>query len=243
MLTSLRRYRQLLIANNRVRDPYWASVVLLVDFDGSDASTTFTDLSGSTHVLTAVGDAQLDTAQFKYGTASGLFDGTGDRVTAPDSADWHFGTGAFTGEAHVRFNSLPSSGTIQVICGQIASPGADGWAIGIANVSGVYKLRWVSVNSGATVIENTISITTGVWYHFAIARSSNTIYQFIDGAMLGSGDAFTGDVPDVAAVLEIAASSGGNNQLNGWIDNLRLTKGVARYTANFTPPDRQFPTN
>jgi hypothetical protein len=87
-------------------DPNFASVVLLVGFDGSDGSTTFTDESGAAHALTAVGNVQVDTAQSKFGGASGLFDGAGDAITAADSAAWHFGTGDFTVEAWVRFSRV-----------------------------------------------------------------------------------------------------------------------------------------
>ena len=83
-----------------------AQTVLLLHCDGTDASTTFTDSSSPAKTVTAVGDAQLDTAQFKFGTASGLFDGTGDELTVTDHADFDFGTGDFTIEFFVRFNSV-----------------------------------------------------------------------------------------------------------------------------------------
>jgi hypothetical protein len=80
------------------------SVVLLCHFDGSDASTTFTDEKG--HALTAFGNAQLDTAQFKWGSASGLFDGSGDRVGAATSNDCSFGSGETTGPLDLAISLL-----------------------------------------------------------------------------------------------------------------------------------------
>ena len=73
--------------------------------DGTDGSTTFTDAIG-THTVTAVGNAQIDTAQYKFGGASGLFDGTGDYLTIPDHADFNFGAGDFTIDFWVRFNAI-----------------------------------------------------------------------------------------------------------------------------------------
>jgi hypothetical protein len=71
---------------------------VLLHFDGSDASTTITDSNsgGSAHTWTAAGNAQIDTAQYKFGGASGLFDGTGDWVTTPDHADFTLGSSDFT---------------------------------------------------------------------------------------------------------------------------------------------------
>ena len=82
-------------------DPYWANVVLLLHMDGTDGSTTFTDSSSYARAMTAAGNAQIDTAEFKFGTASGLFDGTGDSVQTPNGADFQF-LGDFTVEAWVR---------------------------------------------------------------------------------------------------------------------------------------------
>jgi hypothetical protein len=69
---------------------------LLLHFDGADAATYFRDHSASAHAVTSNGDAQIDVAQSKFGSVSGSFDGTGDYLTAADSSDWDFGTGAFT---------------------------------------------------------------------------------------------------------------------------------------------------
>ena len=88
----------------------------LLHFDGADASTTFTDESGKT--FTARGNAQLDTAQQKFGTASGLFDGTGDYIDTPDHADWFLGTGDFTIDFWVRFSDVAVD---QGFCAQWAS--------------------------------------------------------------------------------------------------------------------------
>lgn len=81
------------------------SFSLLMHCDGADAGTTFTDTVG-THSPSAQGDAQTDTAQLKFGTASGLFDGTGDYITIPDHANWNMGTGKFTVGNWIRFNTL-----------------------------------------------------------------------------------------------------------------------------------------
>lgn len=83
---------------------------LLLHCDGADASTTFTDASQAAHGnATPNGNAQVDTAQSKFGGASALFDGTGDFLSYADHADWHFGSGDFMADFWVRFNSVSTA--------------------------------------------------------------------------------------------------------------------------------------
>jgi hypothetical protein len=77
-------------------DPNYASVSLLLHMDGTNGSTVFTDLSPVPKVVTRFGDAQISTAQSKFGGSSAYFDGTGDYLTVASSADFGFGTGDFT---------------------------------------------------------------------------------------------------------------------------------------------------
>jgi hypothetical protein len=90
-------------------DKHLSNVVLLVGFEGADGSTSFVDESPSGHTLTAVGNAQVDTGQSKFGASSGLFDGNGDYISIPDSDEFTFGAGDFTIETHVRFNVVQTS--------------------------------------------------------------------------------------------------------------------------------------
>jgi hypothetical protein len=89
-----------------VSDKHFASVRLLLGFEGSDGSTTFVDDGATGHTVTASGNAQIDTAQLKFGASSGLFDGNGDFLTVSDHADWVLGNLPFTIEGFVRFAGL-----------------------------------------------------------------------------------------------------------------------------------------
>ena len=89
---------------------------VLLHMNGTDASTTFTDESGKT--WTANGNAQIDTASYKFATGSGLFDGGGDYIDTPDNADFNFGSGDFTIDLQMRRNS---SGVITKFAGQTDS--------------------------------------------------------------------------------------------------------------------------
>ena len=96
-------------------DPYYDSVVLSLHMNGVDASTTFTDSSSTGHTVTAVGNAQIDTGSGtdnpKFGTARGLFDGTGDKLTVPSNTEFEMGTGDYTLEGWIKTDSTTSTTT------------------------------------------------------------------------------------------------------------------------------------
>ena len=206
-------------------DPYWANVVALLHMDGADASTTFTDVKG--HTFTAAGNAQIDTAQSKFGGASGLFDGTGGYISTPSSADFAYGTGDFTWECWVR---------LAVTTGNqyIVEHGDNG---GTVTYNGGLRYYNTTTSTGSVLYTTVPPLVAGTWYHVAITRQSGTTRMFIDGVLKASA----ADAHNYGAQsLRFGAYGGGGYGLNSHIDEARITKGVARYTANFTPPAEQF---
>lgn len=194
-------------------------------FDGADAATAFTDpIAGA---YTFVGTAQLDTAQYKFGTASLLLDGNSDYVTLPDSDSWNFGTGDFTIDFQVRFNSTVGT---QVLIEKWLPAGQESFLFFFSsNTINIYF-------NGSSYHSESWTPSTGTWYHMAIVRSGNTLKTYIDGTTLSAGKDCTGlDIVSTTAILEIGAQ-GPSNYFNGWIDELRISKGIARWTADFTPP-------
>jgi hypothetical protein len=176
--------------------------------------------------LETVADAQIDTSVKKYGTGSMEFDGTGDYLQSPSNSDFLFFTGDMTIEAWVYFNSVANATFV--------------------NTSGVTSgFYWQYYNSnlgfgragGGTDVSSAWSPSATTWYHIATVRSGNTITHYVDGTSIGSGS-FTDSI-SATTVLQIG--TGGAGSLNGYIDDLRITKGVARYTAAFTPPTQAFP--
>lgn len=210
---------------------------LMLHMDGADASTTFTDSSLSPKTVTRYGNAQIDTAQSKFGGASGLFDGTGDYLSVPDSDDWYFGTGDFTIDFWVRFNALPGAG----VSAYIVNQRVDGYAaqqLAIVNTAGVYTIGYVVVAGGVVTItvSKTITPSTGTWYHFALVRTGNDFKVYQDGVQIGTTVTDDSEVQNIAAALDIGRWSGDGSYLNGHIDELRISKGIARWTNDFTPP-------
>lgn len=208
----------------------------LLHMNGSDASTTFTDdnSGGSAKTWTANGNAQIDTAESKFGGASGLFDGTGDYIDTPDHADFDVGSGDFTVDFWVRRNATGRMATM----GQSNSGFAASSISFEFNASNQLKLT-LYYNSGASAVSETgatLTDTSG-WHHIALIRDGNTLYTALDGT-LSSGTSVTGITVDNASNKWAIGRDGEYASLyfNGWIDEFRFSKGIARWTANFTPP-------
>jgi hypothetical protein len=210
-------------------DPDFASVSLLLHGDGTNGSTTITDNSPSPKTVTAVGNAQISTAQSKFGGASIAFDGSGDFLTTSASADLDFGVQDFTIELWHRFNNT-------TLDRGFVGNGSNGRLDFIWRTSTGINLGRIN-----TAFDSTFawSPSVNVWYHIAISRSGTSLRAFIDGVQIGS--TVTNSINYNASSCIIGSSLSNARNSNGYIDDLRITKGVARYTANFTPPTAPFP--
>lgn len=211
-----------------------ADTKLLLHMDGADASTTFTDEVIPTHVFTAFGNAQIDTAQSKFGGASGLFDGTGDYITTPNSANFDPGTGSFTAEMWVRPAVLSGAdgngayliGNTDFVLGSL------GWLLNI-NATNIrfyanYTASW-AINIGGA---HGMSINT--WYHVAVVRNGSAIDVYVNGV----SKANVSNAADITSPNVLALGRNVNSDAylyNGHMDEVRYSS-VARWTANFTPP-------
>jgi len=205
--------------------------VLLLHANGTDASTTFTDSSDGAHAVTALGNAQLDTAQKKFGTASGLFDGSGDGLSIADSADFDFGTGAFTVDMWVRFNSLVGDYRL------IGRDTDDKFKLGGHNTAGNI---YVYINASFHNLSGVWSPSAGTWYHVACTRDSGgNVRVFVDGVQKGSTFSDSGSC-DSTQSMKIAINNNGASGIDAWIDEIRVAKGVAVWTAGFTPPSSEY---
>lgn len=207
-------------------DPYFANVVALLHFDGVDGSTTFTDQTGKT--WTPTGSAQLDTAQARYGPSSLLLDGSGDFLTTPSSSDFAYGTGDFTWETSFRLNALGGGNSY------IIDHGANGGTLFVNGTTGRIGYYNATTGIGSFLYDPGAGgdVTTGTWYDVAVSRVSGTTRLILGGAVIASA----ADAHSYAAqAVSIGQYGGGGNNFNGWIDELRLTNGVGRYTSGYTP--------
>ena len=178
-----------------------------------------------------VGNAQIDTTTKKYGTGSLEFDGTGDWLLIPDSPDQRLGTGNLTIECWLY---LSATGTARGIVGKGTS--TTGWLLS-TNTSNAVVFTY-----GTSTITSTGTLSGTTWYHIAVVREGTGTNQtkiYIDGTNDGTGTVSTDFTQTNAAY--VGANRTGGDPMNGYIDDLRITKGVARYTATFTRPTAAFP--
>ena len=219
-------------AGGGATDPYYANVSLLLHMDGTNGSTTFIDNSPSPKTLTPSGNAQVNTSVVKYGTGSCNFGNSDGYLSAsPISNEFNFSTGDFTVEFWVNWSTVAGSGFVSGNDGQMD------FAY-LTNTLRVGRVQssWDTTFTGFTP-------TAGVWYHIAYTRSSSDLRVFVNGMQLDS--TATNSISYTATLLKAGISrvSSNDRPFRGYMDDLRITKGVARYTSNFTPPTAAFPNS
>jgi hypothetical protein len=210
-------------------DPNFSSVSLLLHMDGSNGSTAFIDTSATAHSITVFGDAQVTTTSPKFGTGALLLDGTGDYLSAPSHPSLTFGSGDFTIEAWVRFNTVSAR---QYIFSQRDTGGFALYLLADGRLGGLSPGSNSTTQASATMAVNT-------WHHVAFTRSGTSHNVWVDG--VGSPTGTFSDSGESGTSYIGYRGSGTVELLDGRIDDLRITKGVARYTATFTPPTQSFP--
>ena len=212
-------------------DPYWSSVVTLLPFHGTNGSTAVADVKGSS--WSSSGSFAIKSDNSKFGGSSGNFPSS-SAVTRASSADYAFGTGDFTVEFWVYTGSVTQEASL----------------IGLRNQpNGVYDNQismtgggYVSWSNGSAWASSSTLLTANTWTHIAVTRASGTLRIFQNGVQVYSGS----QTVNIAGnrIGSIGAFDGGvQYYYNGYISDLRITKGVARYTSGFTPPATSFPNH
>lgn len=212
-------------------DPFFSSVKLLANFDGLNGSTVFVDSSATPKTLTAVGGAILTTAQKKVGTASLSLDGTTAYVSVPSSTDFDFGSGDFTIEAWIYPTSLSAA---NLIVSKWVSGTASSCSFIIYLSAGKLQLSYGvgSTNAGTS---STTSVVTGVWTHVAVSKIGTTVRYFINGILDATTMPLIGSINTNTNPLKIGTQDNNSSYFAGYMDAFRITKGVGRYLASFTP--------
>ena len=224
-------------------DPNWADVSLLLRMDGSNGSTTFIDSSSNNYTISRSGNIQIKTNASVFGGSSCYSDGSSDYLALSNAA-LNFGTDDFTIEFYIKLEtnsvSYPyimsssaynSGGGFYITC---QGP-ATGWGgIGTINFNGA------TGSNGAALSSGSVGVRDNNWHHIAFVRSGALHYCFVDGQLAGQTSAPSANYTGYgAAIFTSYYSAGGGLSIEssdkGWMDQLRITKGVARYTSNFTP--------
>ena len=210
-----------------------------VPYNGTNGGTTFSDVhanvpgaSGSNHTFTVTGNSQTSTATSKYYGSSGLFDGSGDYLTGAANTDWSL-DGDFTIEGWMNIDS----GQKGIICsvGDASNNGTDGFEFYAAQANdfrvygngtgGGTAAYWFGTGNG--------TFADGSWNHFALVRESNVAKAYINGTDIGktytTNTTYNGQLTLAAEYYD-----SGYDGHDGYLQDFRLYKGVAKYTSNFT---------
>lgn len=177
------------------------------------------------------GDAQITTADKKFGTASGLFDGAGDSLTIGSSSDFGFDTGDFTLEAFIKTDVSPLA---QII---IDTRSESTEVAPVLYINGTGNLGYF-VNGSAIITGTTVS--PNVWHHVAVARTAGVTKLYLDGNQVGSSYTDPNNYGTSKSLI-IGSSPIPSGYFDGYIDEVRVSKGIGRYNAaTYTVPTAAF---
>jgi len=203
---------------------------LSVKATATGSNQTFDDASTSNHTITANGDTTASTfSPHRHGGYSAYFDGSGDYLTIPDHADFNMGSENFTAECWIYPTASPSQ---PIIMGQWS--GSYSWALEMSNNSSRY-LRFLT-NAGS-IVDNVSStaVPLNQWSHVALVRNGTSFVAYLNGTSVVSSTV-TGALANSTDALSIGANASGSYAIQGYISNVRVVKGTAVYTSNFTSP-------
>ncbi len=212
------------------KDPY---NVLLIHSNETDGDTTFLDYTGS-HTITYSGNPIHNTSTAKFGSSSIYFDGSAEYLTTTDSNDFEFGTGDFTIDFWIYV--IGSTDTNDLITKR-DSQSVEGFTIYKTSGAGSnqYALYATSAGSSWDVCGQTFgAIHYNAWDHIAVTRAGNTIYLFENGTLQDTCTS-TASFHDAPTALSIARDIDGD-PFKGHMDEIRILKGKALWTSNFTLP-------
>lgn len=223
-------------------DPYYSNVILLMHCDGTNGSTSFIDNAPTPNTLTANGSGQISTATPQYGTGAYSNGGAGgSSVSAPSGGvggALDVGTGDFTVE--LALNSLSADTFSQGLIGCVVS-GTSGWYISFNNPTAEVRAQLLIGGVGYSVPTNS-SITKDTYHQLALVRSGTTYTIYLDGTAGPSPLTQAGALGTPGTNLYVGAISTITSISCANIDEIRITKGVARYIgSSYTPPTGAFP--
>ncbi|BFT94897.1 hypothetical protein MNSC_09050 [Minisyncoccus archaeophilus] len=227
-----------------------SNTVLLMHMDGTDNGTVFSDQTGKT--VTRYGDTKTVIGTRKFGSAAAYFDGSGDILTLSDSDDWYLGEGVFTIDFWTYLTAYAPNrwavfmGQKQVlslrswtVCYQTYS---DNNAAGGTNTVGFY--------TSSTGLETGVNVYSWVglpplnqWVHLAFVYNGTDLNYYMNGVRQTPYRTNFAHPANISSNLEIGAEAsvqGITSGLIGYMDEVRISKGITRWTSDFTPPNSQY---
>ena len=232
-------------------DAHFPKVEALLPFNGTNGATSTTDLSDRGHTVTFANTAQISTAQSKFGGSSLLLDGDSDYVDLPRTTN-QLVSEDFTIEFWFRINSGAGSETVGLFGSYYTGGGGKGMLMQSSATYNQVFFQWMYGSGSGTdwaYLNQTqgtrTALSNNTWYHVAVTRSGSTWRLFLNGTQEDSvtqSDQLT-DSGSTTRLGSYGPSDSASHRLNGYIEDFRITRGVARYTSNFTAPTSAHPTS
>jgi hypothetical protein len=228
-------------------DPFFEYVTLLVNTNSTNGAqnNTFLDSSTNNFSITRNGDTTQGSFNpyMPSGYWSGFFDGTGDWLSVPDNAAFDLAAGDWTVETWVNFSSIPSASGASTFVAQWSGSGGPqlAWWFYLFNSAGTYQLFFSYSTTGSNQTNLLVNLAAapvvGEWNHVAFVRSGNNYLVFWNGTQVGSTQTLSATIFNASQSIGIGQLPAGSPTYNltGYLSNLRIVKGTAVYTANFTP--------
>lgn len=195
------------------------SDLTVCNFEGTNGATTYTDETGRRWTFN--GNAQLSTAQVKFGTTSLALGGTGDYLTSPDYSSFAFGTGDFSVDwwMYKSANGSANYDTVIDTSGNVNATG--GWFIEASSTRGIVLCR-----EGVVRVQYNASPNDSTWHHCCVMRRNGQLYILLDGVQVATA---ADSATYAAAQMNIGRNGSNTYFFNGYIDGLRVTKGIPRF--------------
>ena len=206
-------------------DPYIDDVLFLLHFDGANGSTSFIDEKG--HAFTRYGNPTISTAQSKFGGSSGSFF-YGNQIYSASS--YSMGSTPLTIEAWIWLNTYKTGPQQFIYKFQTGFQAT----LEISSTGRLYNYM------SGSAFQTSFSVPIQTWTHIAWTKDSSNVNRLFIGGVQGAQKTLACS-PSSRQYIGGAYLSGQDRFFRGYIDDLRVTKNVARYTADFTPPTHAFP--
>lgn len=227
-------------------DPFIGNVKLLLHMEGSNGSTTFTDVFG--HSVTAAGNAKITTTDPLYGTSSYLGDGTGDWLVITDASDLELGSGDFCLECSFKLSGYSNNYTgvyfAALIAKSAAGAGNSAFYFGVTGTASTWHSLFFSVNGDTYTATVPYAFSLNTLYRASVCRDASNLRFFVEGVQVGTTQSISITITNNTTDLTVGGmlTTGYTCSLPGRIDEVRITK-AARYTADYVPASAAFPNS
>ena len=225
--------RQLSAVGSTVGDVYFPQTKLLLPFDGANGATTTSDLSNSNHTVTFGGNAEISTVQSKFGGSSLSLDGS-SYLSIPTSSSWTVGSSDYSADMWIK----TTDGVADLVSAFKQAAPNNGWLFGIGfHTVTDGKLAFYNASSSYELFGGTAFVNDGDWHHVAFTKSGATLRLFVDGVLDATGTiTITSTNSGEAILIGMDNNASPSRHYSGYLDELRISQGIARWTAAFTPP-------